>query len=491
MRYISVLSVICLLISCKESGYNKKPQELVQQYCFSCHKSFNFDILPKDIWAKHVLPRMGARLGIYESGLSRATLIENDLVQEAQIYPEAALISQSDWTTIKEYILSLAPTQIDQPIIQETLNNSLFTVEKPSYIFSPPSTIYSKIGLDGTILISDINTKSLNFIHNGKIDKSAQLPSPVVDLIETPTSFITLCIGDFSPTDAPSGSIIGLPKNGGRLQVLADSLHRPVHFSMADADNDGDLDLVISEFGKWLGGVTLLRNNGGKLYKESISTQSGATKSYFSDINNDGLIDIVVLYAQGSESITAYIADNWGDYNSKDLITFHPAMGSSYMDLIDFDSDGDLDIIYTAGDNADYTPILKPYHGIYLYNNKGDLTFEQETFLPMHGAYKAIIEDFDQDNDLDIVAISFFPDFTQEKTSFIYFENSKGTYLRSKLIDHTIGRWIVMDKGDIDSDGDIDLILGSLSMEVLTNPELVESWINRGIGYLVLKNKIR
>ena len=45
----------------------------------------------------------------------------------------------------------------------------------------------------------------------------------------------------------------------------------------------------------------------------------------------------------------------------------------------------------------------------------------------MHGAYKAMARDFDGDGDLDIAAISFYPEFdAATPESFVYLENTGG-----------------------------------------------------------------
>src|SRR5690606_6312476 len=152
-----------------------------------------------------------------------------------------------------------------------------------------------------------------------------------------------------------------------------------------------------------------------------------------------------------------------GSFKEKRLLTFSPLNGSQYMEMADFDKDGNLDILYVCGDNADKSPILKDYHGIYIFLNDGNDHFKQAYFYQLNGAYKAMARDYDLDGDLDIAAISFFPDYRNcPEESFVYLEN-KGNL---KFGDHTFpeatkGRWIVMDAGDIDGDGDIDLALGS------------------------------
>lgn len=55
--------------------------------------------------------------------------------------------------------------------------------------------------------------------------------------------------------------------------------------------------------------------------------------------------------------------------------------------------------------------ILKPYHGIRIFQQNSEGNFIQSWFFPIYGASQAAAFDFDQDGDLDIAAISFFADF--------------------------------------------------------------------------------
>ena len=81
----------------------------------------------------------------------------------------------------------------------------------------------------------------------------------------------------------------------------------------------------------------------------------------------------------------------------------------------------------------------------------------------MPGASMAMARDYDNDGDLDIAAISFFPDFENAPDrGFLYFEN-EGDYgfKPYRMPSTTVSRWLVMEAADYDSDGDIDLILGA------------------------------
>ncbi|MFT4733795.1 MAG: hypothetical protein ACI97P_000213 [Arcticibacterium sp.] len=44
------------------------------------------------------------------------------------------------------------------------------------------------------------------------------------------------------------------------------------------------------------------------------------------------------------------------------------------------------DFVVVASDNVDCPPVLKPYHGIYIYYIDGFMNYNLSTFLPLHSA---------------------------------------------------------------------------------------------------------
>ena len=91
---------------------------------------------------------------------------------------------------------------------------------------------------------------------------------------------------------------------------------------------------------------------------------------------------------------------------------FPPERGSSSMQVLDFDGDRALDLLVTAGDNADFTPVFKRGHGIRLYLGDGRGGFRLALFHCLDGAYGAVAEDFDADGDRDIAAVAWFADYS-------------------------------------------------------------------------------
>jgi len=169
-------------------------------------------------------------------------------------------------------------------------------------------------------------------------------------------------------------------------------------------------------------------------------------------------------------------------------VQFPPIYGSSHFALDDVNHEGYPDILYTCGDNADYSVMLKSYHGVYIFMNDKTNHFKQKYFYPIDGCYKAIAKDFDGDGDLDIATISFFADYEkQPQEGFVYFENTGNLNFKPFSLKGTeVGRWLTMDAGDIDGDGKPDLILGNFSI----GPSMMKHSVDwkKAPPFIILKN---
>jgi hypothetical protein len=127
-------------------------------------------------------------------------------------------------------------------------------------------------------------------------------------------------------------------------------------------------------------------------------------------------------------------------------------------------------------------------------NERGKFT--ERWFFPLHGAYGARVKDFDGDGDLDIAAISYFPDYARSpEESFVYFENAGNfVFNPASIPEHAAGRWITMDAGDFDGDGDEDVLLGSLVLGPTSIPipqTIAEKWKLNAPAILLLENTTR
>ena len=491
---------------------NLSGEVLATNHCGRCHAYTEPQLLPKHIWKDEVLPQMGFRMGIYPNGHRPDSLFEpgrgGQIVKRANIYPEEPVLAKADWDKIVDYFLETAPDSVPPPVREQPIRKDLPLFRYREAVFShrPPLTIMVKILPENRgFVYSDgkKNISSLNFLKaNLEKDYTTYLKTtPVHFHQQEDTIYLTTIGTKMYPHDAPNGALQKLYRTqpGGpykAAQLVIANLQRPVHMAYADLNQDSLPDVVACEYGYLTGKLAWYENTGNRSYRmHPLHAKPGTSKVAIRDVDHDGYPDIIALIAQGDEGIVLYRNRGNGTFEEKKLLSFSPLNGSQYFELADFNDDGLEDIMYVCGDNADYSTMLKDYHGVYIYVNEGDHQYTLAYFFPMNGAYKALARDFDLDGDLDIAAISFFPDYGRyPEESFVYLENQgKFSFASSSFPQATRGRWITMDAGDMDGDGDIDLALGSFVDFYPENDTtgLYERWMTEGPSMIVLENTIR
>ena len=508
-----VCAVACSTENKEEIKESKLPGgALAAQYCSRCHLPVTPNLLPRSVWKDKVLPMMGFRLGIHDGSAPPDSLFEQGktrlLVEKANIYPMKPVINHKDWEKIVQYFLDNAPDSIPPPVKKVSIKPNLphFTYHKSKFSIKPSLCIMVKIIPQRHELVFSDGKKDVSslVVLDSKLEKKYKLfvdRTPIDFQWINDTIYMTSVGKKVFPSDEAMGMVekVYSTKPGekpNRSTVLFNKLQRPVQTTFADLNGDGRTDILVCEFGYLLGKLAWYENLGHDQYKiHYLSREPGASIARVKDVDGDGRPDIIALMAQAKEGIYLFKNSPAGFLKGEPLLRFSPLAGSTYFDLVDFNNDGNLDIIYTSGDNGDLTHILKNYHGIYIYLNDGHWQFKKAWFYQMNGAYKAVARDFDLDGDLDIAAISYFPDYARHpEEAFVYLEN-KGDldFVPYSFPQVNDGRWIVMDANDIDGDGDIDLALGSF---VSFKPEgdttgIYERWVKESPSVVLLENTIR
>jgi hypothetical protein len=482
-------SLLFYFPGCNDHKTEEEGYQLAKKHCQSCHQFPDPGALDKKTWSAYVLPKMGDFLGFsrFESG----SYYENGRKPDA--------MPLNDWFKIVRYYLEKAPEALPHPEGKKKIAVGLkdFDIMLPSFSLKDPAT--TCVGIlpkRRQMFFADGLSQQLYLLsEKGAALDSFKLGEGVVNIQMTGPDLHALAMGVLYPSDDKRGSLAVQDMRTRSTHILLDSLQRPVHAAYADLNQDSLEDIVVSEFGNLSGQLAWFENRGnGKYLKHTLRPLPGAVCARIVDVDKDGRPDIMVLMAQGDEGIFIYYNKGGGRFEEERVLQFPPTYGSNYFELDDFNKDGYPDILATNGDNGDYPPILKPYHGIRIYMNDGRNHFKEKIFLPVNGACKAIAADFDGDGDLDIASISYFPDYDHTpEESFIYWEDLGDLSFQPFSFPEALaGRWLTMETGDIDQDGAMDIILGNAKFTLGYVPDwLMKKWNSSSPSVIVLKNKTK
>lgn len=301
-------------------------------------------------------------------------------------------------------------------------------------------------------------------------------------------------IGEFNANDSDLGRVVWLrnvPQED-RFEsiVLREGLSRVADARAGDFDGDGDEDLIVAVFGWRATGQTVLMENTGKdasgvpqFEMRQIDARHGPVDVPPIDLNGDGHLDFVNLISQDYEVVEAFLGDGTGNFKSEVIYQApDPAYGSSGIELVDMDLDGDMDILFTNGDSFDRGP--KPHHSVQWLENEGSFPYTHHHIGLMPGVLGAQAADFDHDGDLDVVAVSLLAGdvlrelAAKDSTSVVMFMQEKdGTFTPTK-VEGKLHQHISVEVGDFDEDGRQDFAVGTFLRDGPAQPDL-SIWWNR------------
>jgi hypothetical protein len=241
--------------------------------------------------------------------------------------------------------------------------------------------------------------------------------------------------------------------------IIDGGFYRAHFVSVEDVDRDGDPDVLGAAPGAdtiaWWENEPQLDATL-VLTKHVVSDQfDGAYTVYAGDLDDDGDMDILGA-AYGQHEIAWWKND--GDQNS----TKQAPIESGYLEAhyaypADIDDDGDLDIIgtvYLLGDVSWWRNDLQP-------DGTGTFTKQDPIDNQFDGAHAVHVGDIDQDGDLDIVGSAHLAD------AIAWWENmgpqSDGTlgftkHVFPEVVDGAGGVYAI----DLDSDRDLDILSAAL-----------------------------
>jgi hypothetical protein len=426
------------------------------------------------------------------------------ILRAAKVHPETPTVSREEWQAMNAYYGSHAPAEPPRPPKRPVARPSLEALFEIEYWhWSEAPAFVTLLYIDARrqrLLIGDGQDKSLRAVDSaGQTLWRLSVPSGPVSLTWSGPSMLVTLIGRVFPSDEPVGQLWAVTESGGEQRVdrLLRGLRRPVHASVADLDLDGREDFVVSAFGNRLGSLSLFQRLPDGAWRESLLENGpGTIRAEPVDWDEDGRLDLLVLRAQGREALEVHLNEGNGSFLKLPLVIQPPTFGFSGMELADMNGDGSDEVLLVNGDSGDYPSPPRAFHGLRIYSKTEGGGLAERMFHPLFGAYGVKARDFDGDGTRDVALISFFPDFSKRPVEAFELLRGTGPWQFEALslpeADELRGRWLLMDAGDIDGDGDEDIVLGSFFRGPPTTPipdALARHWETSGVSVLLLRNR--
>lgn len=261
------------------------------------------------------------------------------------------------------------------------------------------------------------------------------------------------------------GNLNYFENNGGELTEVDDhtlsnlNIGAYIHPAFTDFDGDGDSDLIL---GSSDGGLSYFRNEGGE-FERVASNELGVTnpnswiRPALFDYDSDGDLDIFL----GTEQDDLVLWRN-DDFTFVEDTASNPFNGVDFNlnvkpTFVDYDGDGDVDLLATLGGEFE---IYQADNGVYteitdtLQNPFHDLSSQSDQAWVLH--------DVDSDGDLDAI-------LGHKSGGIDYYENNGGVY--TEPVDNPfsgidVGAYSIPTFADYDDDGDMDLLVGNENGEI-------------------------
>jgi hypothetical protein len=402
------------------AALTREMEARVEAFCGDCHRLPRPGSFARDRWHFEV------RRGYEFYAASGRRDLDPPPLQATLAYYRARAPEQLQYPRPEESSAELPVRFVQERLLLDPRAAALPEIASLRWAILAPRT-------DPVLLASDMrhgHVVAIDLSRQGRAPPRvlAQLRNPcrieICDLdADGENELVVADLGSYLPSDHDRGRVVLLRRPPGKDMYeaveLAGQLGRVADVQAADADGDGKLDLFVAEFGwRQTGRLLLMRNvtqpgTRLKFELEVIDDRPGALDIRVHDFNRDGRPDMAVLFSQEFESIDAFVHVDQSHQPTRFVksnlwagpdLTF----GSTGMELLDLNRDGELDILFTNGDAFD-NDYASPGHGVQWLENRGEMRFAYHRLTDMPGAYRALPGDFDGDGQSDIVAVARLP----------------------------------------------------------------------------------
>ena len=233
----------------------------------------------------------------------------------------------------------------------------------------------------------------------------------------------------------------------------------PARIIAADLDNDGDFDLIASNYRAWHSaefgdsGLVLLGNGDGTFAKATTYGASGDNLAA-SDFDGDGNLDLAVASGRipGDPPMPfVRILLGKGDGTFEEADTYKD-VGGEGVTVVDLNGDGNLDLIVANQNSSQVQALLGNGNGRFIKGN---------SYPVGDGPIALTAGDWDGDGDLDLVTANH-----KSNDLSVLLGNGDGTFGDAKEymardVSHYSAASSILTAADLDSDGDFDLVVAN------------------------------
>ncbi len=234
------------------------------------------------------------------------------------------------------------------------------------------------------------------------------------------------------------------------------ALERSTSAIFGDVDNDGDLDLFVTN--EFTSNRLYLNDGTGRFdditEQAGLKTQWGGSQAAFGDINGDGYLDLYVTNWSERNVLYLNTTQHYGSVRFEDVteragVGGEPHAKSNACVFADIDNDGDLDLFVTNRKTSNR-----------LYRNDGDARFTDITQdaigIDSMLSSGASFADFDHDGFLDLYVANVGNNVFYKNIDGVAFEPMTDRF-GAGLGGYSTGTAT----GDLDGDGDVDLYVSN------------------------------
>jgi hypothetical protein len=376
-------------------------------------------------------------------------------------------------------------------------------------------------GSSAFVNISGANAASYTIASTVATDNGAQFRSVVSNSAGSTTSSAATLTAQASPPPPP-GTFTNVTDASGITAIINQKYQEDPNWwlsgeHLVDLDNDGNLDLFLDAHN----GTSVVALNDGHGHFTRVTTGSWPSTEIHEmfDINGDGKVDLNATFQDGGSQwwinnstpghvnftptnvtrgtntsrsqvlfdfngdgnvdwfrsappgLVVDFGDGHGGFTENSLTFAIPGTDSNDNASFlpgDFDGDGKIDLLILVGGNYDGTPGKTLF-----WHNNGNMTFTDMTAssgLPADGTIVKGVGDFDQDGDLDLIAIQ-----NKSMPPVVYLNDGHGHFtvkanaisgVAPGTLDYT--SWGTAVVTDFDNDGIPDIIMdGKYYLKVL------------------------